>query len=67
MSLSASLSQNPSDLSLSYLKSLKNVEDIQECLRILDLEENQVDANLDELLEKGSQLETELDKLKILG
>ncbi|CAG8626693.1 46549_t:CDS:10 [Gigaspora margarita] len=62
-----SSSQNPSDLSLSYLKSLKNVEDIQECLRILDLEENQVDANLDELLEKGPQLETELDKLKILG
>ncbi|CAG8484778.1 5249_t:CDS:10 [Diversispora eburnea] len=57
---------NPSELSLSYLKSLTNIEDIQECLRILDLEENQVDLNLDEILDKRPQLENELDKLKVL-
>jgi len=53
-------------LSLTYLKSLTNIEDIQECLQLLDLEENQVDLNLDELLEKRSKLESELDKLEIL-
>ncbi|CAI2173654.1 2334_t:CDS:10 [Funneliformis geosporum] len=57
---------NPSELSLTYLKSLTNIEDIQECLRLLDLEENQIDLNLDELLESRPKLESELDKLEIL-
>ncbi|RIA99525.1 COG4 transport protein [Glomus cerebriforme] len=59
-------STNPPKLSLTYLKSLTNIEDIQECLQLLDLEENQVDLNLDELLERRSKLESELDKLEIL-
>ncbi|CAG8628414.1 3762_t:CDS:10 [Funneliformis mosseae] len=57
---------NPSELSLTYLKSLTNIEDIQECLRLLDLEENQIDLNLDELLESRPKLESELDKLEVL-
>ncbi|GBC35118.2 conserved oligomeric Golgi complex subunit 4-like [Rhizophagus irregularis DAOM 181602=DAOM 197198] len=57
---------HPPKLSLTYLKSLTNIEDIQECLQLLDLEENQVDNNLDELLERRSKLESELDKLEVL-
>lgn len=56
----------PPKLSLTYLKSLTDIEDIQECLQLLDLEENQVDLNLDELLERRSKLEAELDKLEVL-
>ncbi|CAJ0895435.1 9128_t:CDS:10 [Entrophospora sp. SA101] len=62
----AETATDSSKLSLSYLKTLTNIEDIQECLRILDSEENQVDLNLDELLEKRLQLESELDNLEVL-
>jgi hypothetical protein len=63
---SSKATTNSPKLSLTYLKSLTNIEDIQECLQLLDLEENQVDLNLDELLERRSKLESELDKLEIL-
>ncbi|CAG8495188.1 1950_t:CDS:10 [Paraglomus brasilianum] len=61
-----SISVNPSELSLSQLQSLTNIDDIQEYLRLLDLEENQVDVDLDALLDKRTYLETELDKLEAL-
>jgi conserved oligomeric Golgi complex subunit 4 len=57
---------NPSELTLSQLQSLTNIDDIQEYLRLLDLEENQVDIDLDSLLERRTYLETELDKLETL-
>ncbi|CAG8665219.1 5938_t:CDS:10 [Ambispora leptoticha] len=59
-------SGDASQLSLEKLRSLTNIEEIQECLRILDLEENQVDVDLDILLERRGQLEAELDKLEAL-
>ncbi|CAG8540538.1 13245_t:CDS:10 [Ambispora gerdemannii] len=59
-------SGDASQLSLEKLRSLTNIEEIQDCLRILDLEENQVDVDLDILLERRGQLEAELDKLEAL-
>ncbi|KAG9305550.1 hypothetical protein G9A89_003613 [Geosiphon pyriformis] len=55
-----------SQLSLDYLRSLTNVEVIQDCLRVLDLEENQVDVDLDVLLERRGELEAKLEKMEAL-
>ncbi|KAF9917094.1 Golgi transport complex subunit 4 [Lobosporangium transversale] len=52
--------------SLDFIKSLTNLTDIQECLRQLELEEIQVDADLDELLAEREKLEGSLDKLEVL-
>ncbi|KAI8600650.1 COG4 transport protein-domain-containing protein [Dissophora ornata] len=48
------------------MKSLTNVAEIQECLRKLEMEETQVDADLDELLAEREKLEASLDKLEVL-
>jgi hypothetical protein len=55
-----------SNPSLEFIKTLTNLSDIQECLRLLELEETQVDADLDELLAERENLEASLDKLEIL-
>ncbi|KAG0327438.1 Golgi transport complex subunit 4 [Dissophora globulifera] len=59
-------SQLLGSLTLEHIKSLTNIADIQECLRQLELEETQVDADLDELLEEREDLEASLDKLEVL-
>ncbi|KAG0004651.1 Golgi transport complex subunit 4 [Modicella reniformis] len=61
--LKKDVSVNPS---LEYIRSLTNIADIQECLRQLELEETQVDADLDELLAEREELEASLDKLEVL-
>ncbi|KAG0227489.1 Golgi transport complex subunit 4 [Actinomortierella wolfii] len=55
------------EYTLDFLRSLTDVAQIQECLKQLEQEESQVDADLDEILADREELEARLDRLEILG
>jgi len=47
-------------------ESLTNIDDIRECLRLLDEEETRIDVSLDVMLAKETSLEQSLDALNAL-
>ncbi|KAI9273055.1 COG4 transport protein-domain-containing protein [Phascolomyces articulosus] len=47
-------------------EALTNIDDIRECLRLLDEEETRIDASLDEMLSKESELLEALGTLDVL-
>ncbi|KAF9167818.1 Golgi transport complex subunit 4 [Actinomortierella ambigua] len=55
------------EYTLHFLRSLTDVAQIQECLKQLEQEESQVDADLDEILADREKLEARLDRLEVLG
>ncbi|KAF9973616.1 Golgi transport complex subunit 4 [Actinomortierella ambigua] len=55
------------EYTLHFLRSLTDVSQIQECLKQLEQQESQVDADLDDILADREELEAQLDKLEILG
>ncbi|KAL1916355.1 uncharacterized protein VTP21DRAFT_5972 [Calcarisporiella thermophila] len=64
--ISSSQDTDIESLLRSDYTQLTDVDDIQECLRLLDEEETQIDADLDELLNSRLVLEEELDRLDVL-
>lgn len=57
----STIPESPS-LPIDY-KSLTNINDIKECLRNLDTEENAIDARLDVILEDRTRLEETICQL----
>ncbi|KAF9585781.1 Golgi transport complex subunit 4 [Lunasporangiospora selenospora] len=53
-------------LTMDHIKALTNLNEIQECLRQLEMEETTIDEDLDELLAEHEELEACLDKLEVL-
>lgn len=47
-------------------KNLTSIDDIRECLRLLDEEETRIDASLDAMLSQETSLTHSLNELKIL-
>ena len=47
-------------------ETLTNIDDIRECLRLLDEEETRIDASLDEMLSQESELLDALGTLDVL-
>lgn len=47
-------------------ESLTNIDDIRECLRLLDEEETRIDVSLDDMLAKETSLEHSLNALNAL-
>lgn len=47
-------------------ESLTNIDDIRECLRLLDEEETRIDVSLDDMLAKETSLEQSLNALDAL-
>ena len=47
-------------------ESLTNIDDIRECLRLLDEEETRIDVSLDDMLAKETSLEQSLNTLNAL-
>lgn len=50
----------------SDFATLTSIDDIRECLRLLDEEETRIDSSLDAMLSQESQLTNSLNELKIL-
>jgi hypothetical protein len=48
-------------------ESLTNIDEIRECLRLLDEEETRIDASLDTMLAQESKLDISLNTLEALG
>lgn len=46
--------------------SLTNIDEIRECLRLLDEEETRIDASLDEMLAQENKLDDSLNVLEAL-
>jgi t-SNARE complex subunit (syntaxin) len=55
------ISTNTSD---SNFENLIDIDEIRESLRLLDEQENQIDASLDELLKQEYQLDNSLNTFK---
>lgn len=55
------ISTNTSD---SNFENLIDIDEIRESLRLLDEQENQIDASLDELLKQEYQLDSSLNTFK---
>lgn len=47
-------------------ESLTNIDEIRECLRLLDEEETRIDASLDKMLAQESKLDISLNTLESL-
>lgn len=47
-------------------ESLTNIDEIRECLRLLDEEETRIDASLDEMLAQETKLDSSLNVLEAL-
>ncbi|RUP47453.1 hypothetical protein BC936DRAFT_145721 [Jimgerdemannia flammicorona] len=57
---------DPAQLGLDHYRSLTDLDDIQEALRLLDQEENRVDGDLDDLLADRESLEGKMEGLDVL-
>lgn len=53
-------------LDLDHYRSLTDLQEIQEALRLLDQEENRVDGDLDALLADKESLEGKMEGLDVL-
>jgi hypothetical protein len=58
----SAVQDSPATIPTDY-KSLTNINDIKECLRNLDTEENAIDARLDVILDDRSRLEETICQL----